>query len=191
MTIFFTSDTHFGHRKALDFRAFPSVDDMDRYLIDNWNAVVQPGDTVYHLGDLSFHKLDRTIEIVRQLRGQKHWIAGNHDKKLAKARGLSDLFVQVTPLHEIKVADPDAAGGKQRIVLCHFPMLTWNAAHHGAWMLHGHSHGTLRHPHVMRLMDVGVDPNCLSPVSYESVKLYIERTVGTDFVPVDLHKERR
>jgi calcineurin-like phosphoesterase family protein len=55
MTIWFTSDSHFGHdaiRRLAD-RPFASLDEMDTALVDRWNGVVRPGDTVWHLGDFA------------------------------------------------------------------------------------------------------------------------------------------
>ena len=51
--IFFTSDTHFNHKAIISYcsRPFESVEEMNDRLIDNWNQVVKPSDTVYHLGD--------------------------------------------------------------------------------------------------------------------------------------------
>ena len=41
--IFFTSDTHFGHKGGLDVfsRDFQSIDEHDGYLIDKINSVVE------------------------------------------------------------------------------------------------------------------------------------------------------
>ncbi|CAM3122089.1 metallophosphoesterase [Cupriavidus taiwanensis] len=169
--ILFTSDTHFWHRNALKFRDFESVESMNDLLVKRWNRVVKPDDDIFHLGDLSFAGLARTVEVVRQLNGRKHWITGNHDHALERKPELTNLFQSVQPYKELKITDPDAKGGVQRIVLCHFPILSWNWMHHGSWMLHGHSHGTLRHPYEdMRLYDVGVDPNGLQPVPYWKIK---------------------
>ena len=48
---------HFGHSGARSFylRPFASVTEMDRTMIDRWNAVVEPGDRdeVWHLGDFA------------------------------------------------------------------------------------------------------------------------------------------
>ncbi len=53
--IWFTSDTHFGHANIIRFcdRPFKDIQEMNERLIANWNAVVRPGDSVYHMGDFS------------------------------------------------------------------------------------------------------------------------------------------
>lgn len=54
--VFFTSDTHFGHKAIIGFcdRPFSSVEEMTEVLVENWNSVVGPTDTIYHLGDFAF-----------------------------------------------------------------------------------------------------------------------------------------
>ena len=55
MTVFFTSDTHFGDHRVLNLypRPFGSVAEMDTALATRWNAVVLPDDEVWHLGDFA------------------------------------------------------------------------------------------------------------------------------------------
>ena len=50
--LFFTSDTHFHHANIIRFcdRPFRDVEEMDEILIRNWNEVVGPEDTIFHLG---------------------------------------------------------------------------------------------------------------------------------------------
>ncbi len=107
MTIHFTSDTHFGHRKMMEYRGYASIDDMNHDLIVNWNAAVSARDTIYHLGDLSFFGAGTTKEIVRQLNGEIHLIPGNHDKPFLRRSELVGMFKTVEPLKEIKVPDDD------------------------------------------------------------------------------------
>ena len=79
--IFFTSDLHFGHEHIIQFnhRPFRNVTEMNRQLISNYNAVVQPEDTVYLLGDLSFQiSVEKANALIAQLNGKKHLILGNH-----------------------------------------------------------------------------------------------------------------
>lgn len=48
---FVLSDTHFGHANVIkyDNRPFANVTEMDNKMIENWNKVVMPDDTIYHL----------------------------------------------------------------------------------------------------------------------------------------------
>ena len=87
MNTFFIADLHFGHKAIIEYenRPFNSVEDMDKSMIDNWNSVVEKNDKVFLLGDLSFYNNEKTEKLVRQLKGQKHLILGNHDKKSVEA----------------------------------------------------------------------------------------------------------
>ena len=55
--IYFTSDLHLGHKGIITMqnRPFESVEDMNRILLTNYNAVVGKDDTVYILGDICHH----------------------------------------------------------------------------------------------------------------------------------------
>lgn len=84
-SVFLTSDTHFGHANICKFttsdgkpvRPWDNVEEMDEALVANWNAVVKPGDKVYHLGDVVISK--RCLPTVGRLNGDKVLIRGNHD----------------------------------------------------------------------------------------------------------------
>lgn len=81
---FFTSDTHFNHTNIIRYcsRPFSSVEEMNRAMIERWNAVVGPGDTVYHLGDFAMGKASEWPSILPQLNGaRKILIIGSHDRK--------------------------------------------------------------------------------------------------------------
>jgi len=56
MQIFFTGCTHFGHANIIKLanRPFSDVGEMNEALVERWNARVQPGDRVYHLGDVAW-----------------------------------------------------------------------------------------------------------------------------------------
>jgi calcineurin-like phosphoesterase family protein len=171
---FFTSDTHFGHAYAAAVRGFTSVDAMDAMLIECWNDKVRPTDTVYHLGDFSFANRARAGEVFGLLHGRKHLVVGNHDSKA----------VQQLPWETVGDLRTVRWEGR-KLILCHFPMLSWAGAHKGAWHLHGHSHGNLRAAPTTRF-DVGVDTSPdLGPWALdELVDLYGDR----EFVPVDHHE---
>lgn len=79
---FFIADTHFGGEniRRYENRPFETVQVMDEKMIENWNAVVSPEDTVYVLGDFSdYRDTNKDVEILAKLQGRKILIMGNHD----------------------------------------------------------------------------------------------------------------
>src|ERR1700693_5565544 len=84
MTIFFTSDQHFQHKKLLevycrDTRPFKNIDHMTEGLIERHNAVVKDGDMVYNVGDFSMSE-KFVPDILKRLNGTQILILGNHDR---------------------------------------------------------------------------------------------------------------
>lgn len=80
--VWFTADTHFGHRSMVEKGWRPqyaSVADMDADLIEGWNSTVRPTDIVWHLGDFGMGSPDAYLPLVQKLHGTIHLIAGNHD----------------------------------------------------------------------------------------------------------------
>lgn len=167
MSIFLTADQHLGHFKILEYskRPFATVEEMDEHIISAWNDRISHKDDIYCLGDMSFHRLDKTVDILSRLKGRIHLILGNHDaKRLAKYK--LDRFVWVKDYYELKVPSEMLESGK--VVLSHYAFETWNKSHFGSIHCHGHSHGTLA-PRGRR-MDVGVDTRSdYAPWSLEEV----------------------
>lgn len=163
MTIFFTSDTHFGHKAILDLcgRPFDTVDDMDAGLIATWNTTVSSGDTVYHLGDFCFRAGKGPEHYRRRLNGEVHLLIGNHDQATVPAH--ADLFASVSHIKEIRVE-------KQKIVLCHYPMREWPGAFNAAWHLFGHVHAGYVDAPWGHSMDVGVDAVGYRPIAFSEIK---------------------
>ena len=58
-------------RAALFRRPFATTAEMDREMAARWNEVVQPDDTVWHLGDFALY---RDIERVADLLGFAEWL---------------------------------------------------------------------------------------------------------------------
>lgn len=174
--IWFTSDTHFGHERVLEFceRPFADIEAMNEALIENINERVEEEDTLYHLGDFSYKM---TVEEARELRGRIrcrdiHWIPGNHDKDWTQPN-VSGTFICEPPICKVKLA------GGRKLVLCHYPIMDWPGLGHGSIHLHGHIHSTPAYNEWMRDMrllryDVGVDANGYAPASVDEVLAFFE-----------------
>ena len=135
---YYISDYHFGHGNVIKFdqRPFRTVEEMDRVLINNWNRVVKPEDTVFILGDFCWDKEDRWIEILKQLKGNKQLIKGNHDLK-SMSKQLRSMFQDVKDYKEI-------TDEGRRVIMCHYPMPFYRADYNpDVYMLYGHVHVTI------------------------------------------------
>ena len=177
MSIFFISDTHLNHSNILRYcnRPFTSAEEHDRTLIDNWNRIVGPHDSVYHLGDVALGSPSFCRQLVDRLNGKIFLIRGNHDKALKKEE-YSSRFEWIKDYFELTVQLPE----KKLIVLSHYKFQVWNKKHFGSWHLYGHSHGKLAVPMEFSL-DVGVDVQSFSPVSLKNITNLMENKNSQGF----------
>ena len=168
--LLFTADTHFGHAGAIALyrRPFASVADMDRAMIERWNAVVQPEDIVWHLGDFAVRqKPERIAELLAALNGTKHLVVGNND---GPATTSCVGWASVRAYAEIEVEGV-------HLVLCHYAFRTWRGSSKGWLNLHGHSHGRLKPQ--PRQFDVGVDIRDFRPVRLAELRPQSPRRTRT------------
>lgn len=157
-----------------------------------------------------------------------HLIYGNHDHHIERNAPLPNVHMASDPTGQIVMKDgpvPEkvqgydrmsiypaparklfaSAGhykfakiGGQSMVLCHFAMRVWDKAHHGTWMLYGHSHGTLpkysavkgfatKASELYRTMDVGVDTHPeFRPYHFDEIAKIME---GRPALNVDHHNK--
>ena len=135
---FYIADMHLSHANVINFdkRPYKNAKEMNKALIENWNSVVNPDDTVYILGDFCWGKEDEWIEILKQLKGNKQLIKGNHDIK-SMSKELRSLFQDVKDYKEI-------ADSGRRVIMCHYPMPFYKADYNpDCYMLYGHVHVTI------------------------------------------------
>ncbi len=158
MTVWFTSDTHWGDHRTLNIgrRPFASIAEMDAALIANWNAVVGPEDEVWHLGDVARRPAD-VPALLAALHGTKRLVRGNNDPPGTLA---ATGWASVADYAELEL------DGRQ-LVLGHYPFRSWNRQGKGAIDLHGHSHGRLKP--MLRQYDVGVDARGFTPVTLDQL----------------------
>lgn len=176
---FWTSDLHFGHTNVIKYsnRPFTDVEEMNRALINNWNAKVPADAEVYLLGDVAFCKSDETLTILNQLNGSIHLIKGNHDKNSNIGGKCRSRFASIQDYAERKFERKflDGTVNSQLVVMSHFPFLSWNKMHYGSWMLHGHCHGNMKYPFDAKIHDVGVDNNHYAPLSFDDLVGIMEK----------------
>lgn len=201
---YFTADTHFDHGNIIKYcsrikfmnrqelqlmqeinlgkrnpkdlvLSNESIQCMNDYIIKQINEKVGENDILYHLGDFFWENsklsktrnIERCEELINRINCKNiYMIWGNHDPKY-----ISDLFSGVFDIKEIKVEE-------KYIVMCHYPMRTWNRSHYGAINLYGHVHQSLAVEDAksgVLALDVGVDgPLDYAPWSFEEIKVIMD-----------------
>ncbi len=187
MTVWYTSDLHFGHANIIEYskRPFADVEAMDQALIDRWNERVEADDTVWVLGDVAMGRIDETLGYVSHLKGRKLLLTGNHDRCWAGHGAKADRWMEryrdagFAEIHHGQLP-LDLCG--QPVIACHFPYrgdshdhdryLEERPVDHGDWLIHGHVHERWRHRD--RMINVGVDVWDWYPVAEHELAALIE-----------------
>jgi calcineurin-like phosphoesterase family protein len=165
VSIFFSSDHHFGHKNIISYcdRPFHSVDQMEDVLIRNWNERVRPQDTVYHLGDFAFAKRSKVEWLLSVLNGTKYLIKGNHDGSVVtKAEGWE------------RVWESNWLSSYPSLLMTHRPYDLGRPSPQ-TYNLHGHLHSKPLFRRQGLCLDVGVDAWNYAPVSLDEVVKEFER----------------
>lgn len=143
---YYIADTHFFHNAMntrMDQRGFSSIEEMNEYMILQWNNKVRKNDEVVILGDFSWGKAKETNEILERLHGKLYMIRGNHDKWLNDKAANTKRFIWIKDYAEMN-------DNGRKVVLCHYPIMCYNGQYRldkdgkpKTYMLYGHVHNTL------------------------------------------------
>ncbi len=183
--IYYTADWHFGHANIICHcgRPFADSGEMDRTIVANYNAVVTDADTVYILGDVAFKNFNNVIPLLKQMKGTKRLILGNHDKGLRNNSEVRKIFASVHEMLEVRDCG-------RKVVLCHYPMLSWDGLFRDSVHVYGHVHNSISDPGFELLEDMnaynaGVDVNNFMPVTLDQLaenkrKFYADIHAGYD-----------
>lgn len=160
--IWMLSDIHWGHPKIIDICSRPiSIEEHDEWLLDRINSKIGKKDEVYILGDVSMiNKID-TEKLLDRMNGIKTLILGNHDNNIKN----STRFKEITQIKDFTFNSPSYPN--IHIVMCHYPIASWNRKVHGAFHLYGHTHGRFQNTGLS--FDIGVDANNYYPLNLEEV----------------------
>ncbi len=142
---YYIADCHFFHgslNRQMDCRGFADTEEMNNYMIAQWNRKVRWNDEVIVLGDFSLGKAEETNRVLEQLNGILCLVEGNHDRFGHEKGYNAARFKWIRPYTELK-------DNKRKVVLCHYPILCYNGQYlrtddgdPRTYMLYGHVHDT-------------------------------------------------
>lgn len=141
MKNYFTADLHLFCKSELrngrfKERPFETLDEMHTAIKEKWNSKVTNGDNVYILGDIAMRGYkDSVCAFLAQLKGNLHWIVGNHDTP-------DDLRIkkQFSEICYYKELTENFKGKSYKLILCHYPIYAWSGQSSGSIHLYGHTH---------------------------------------------------
>jgi len=180
----YTSDTHFSHENIIRYctRPFANASVMNKVIIQNWNELVKPEDTVYHLGDVAFTGFDQAQNIMSSLNGYKILILGNHDKSAAKMIEMGFKEAHQSLMLEIGGTQmnlshyPYIGSGDPKYYKPKFDLKSLKDA--GKHLIHGHVHTSFKSkPGLYKniMVNVGVDQWEFKPVSEPDLITFINQ----------------
>lgn len=169
--IYIVSDYHAFHKNIAygsstwegknGTRPFRDEFEMTSVLAENTNRVVGENDILIHLGDWSFGGRDNIRKFRDMIKCRTIInLLGNHDHHIANGIH-NDCFDKVLSYAELNI-------GKTLVVLCHYPLKSWNEIGRGSVMLHGHCHGNLGVQNG-RIKDIGVECIGYTPILLNDV----------------------
>lgn len=141
---YYIADCHFYHKSLLnsmDCRGFSDVEEMNDYMIAQWNKKVNERDEVVILGDFSMGNAIETNKIMEKLKGSLFLIVGNHDNRFLRSKKCNrERFRWIYPYAEIH-------DNHRKVVLSHYPIPCYNGQYREnkqgdplTYMLYGHVH---------------------------------------------------
>ena len=127
----------------MDMRGFADAEQMNAYMIGQWNNKIRKNDEVVILGDFSFGKGEETNRILEQLNGRLFLIRGNHDDRYLKDRAFcKDRFEWIKDYEKLH-------DNGRSVVLSHYPVFCYDGQYRRdaqgrakTYMLYGHVHDT-------------------------------------------------
>ncbi|NBO22306.1 hypothetical protein EBU94_03045 [bacterium] len=195
--ILFWGCLHWHHNPKWDIpiwkrRGFDSVEEHDEAIVKNWNSKASDKTTGFLLGDTMFGYggQEEFVKLMRRLKFRRLFVmSGNHNagwKQTFEAVQDNVFYIdgkiareaQGLPLKEVIFVPNylEAYINGQPIVMCHYPVLSWNGAGKGSWMLFSHVHGSLGNSELGRMylkdggynLEVSVEVNPF-PLTYGEI----------------------
>lgn len=183
--VYFLSDPHFFHKKEFIWqkRGFASIQEHVKVILDKINNEVGENDVLYILGDFALNSTLEDVETLFSFIKCKNifYIFGNHESSVRKLyKKHVDAWTKENTISEnisfeiypFKVRNVTFLGNSaniliddQLVILNHFAAYMWEDMQHGAFQIHGHSHGgdPLSNPNSLefgklgKTIDIGVD----------------------------------
>lgn len=192
-SFYITSDLHWFHKRICDFterKKYTNTEQHNQWLVQKLNKsipittdIIRP--IVLHLGDMFFSCTnEEAVRILSQLNGDWWFVPGNHDSigKLETVintvntltgsnHRLLDWYYRLNVVEKAKTRDQKDK--KRLLILCHFPIESWDSMGRGSWHCFGHCHGsTIDHHTGEKMRSIPNRLDCSIDNAYKTLGKY-------------------
>lgn len=161
MTVFLSSDPHFGHLKVASIRGFATTQAHDDDVYGSYRRTLKGGDDLWILGDLSANRAgeEQALEMLwvlkRDTGARLHLVSGNHDSVSGIHRdGYKHQKRFMLTFDSVQDFARKRGPNREKVMLSHYPFAAAGDGPHregaryleyrlpdlGDWLLHGHTH---------------------------------------------------
>lgn len=153
--VLFWGCLHYRHNPKWEIpiwkrRGYESSAEHDEGIVRNWNSKATEKTVGFLLGDVMFGYggAEEFIKLMNRLNFWRVFVmSGNHQSGWKQAfESVKDNTLYLNGHKKEVIFVPnylEAYVNGQAIVCCHYPVLSWNGAAKGSWMLFSHVHGSL------------------------------------------------
>lgn len=186
---FVTSDQHIGHENIIRFcdRPYNSVNHMNVSLMNEWNKMVTPDDTVLILGDIAMGSLEDSLNLWKQFNGTRILVPGNHDRMSeayspARRERFLPMYEEagfITIEESVLLEDENG----RKVLASHYPYkgdsqekdrhVELRPQNDGLPLLHGHTHSPLVYETDTSQFHVGVDAHEYKPIPMARISKWL------------------
>lgn len=150
--VYIVSDLHVKHRgilryspqriSAMGLKDENDIEGHDNYIINMFQEQTKRGDHVYILGDFVMSNQLESLKVINKIKSngvRLHLIVGNHDKS---TRTFFNYFESIDQIKIVTFKKENFPFLDQNfeVVMCHYPMLSWQDKARGSMQLSGHTH---------------------------------------------------
>lgn len=179
---FLCADWHLGEdRFKIMARPFKTPQEMTDHLVKMHNALVQPDDIVWMVGDAVYQKAPTFLADVARFNGRKVLFRGNHDKVFTDEQ-LKPYFEEIVAEGDGRELDIDGL----KCWATHYP----TEGRADLFNLVGHIHAAWKFQ--LNMLNVGVDAHHFQPVAvadvpghYTAITKFYDRDVWVAYEDVN------
>jgi calcineurin-like phosphoesterase family protein len=160
----YISDQHFfdsGVCFNMDKRGFETIEEMNEYMIRQWNSKVKRGDEIFVIGDMFSYKetgIEGINKVLHHLNGKIYLCIGNHDEGWIRKKGVD--LARFTWIRQTAVVSDQG----REVLLAHYPIPFFGKNHARTkagdlrtFMLHGHVHASPEADLLYKFQDMAAD----------------------------------